>query len=308
MILINKLADYNLQNTPVGLALGNFDGVHLGHQALIGQCIRECRKNGWEPCVLTFDPHPGLVLKGDPKIKLLHTTTQKLGVIESLGIKTVFLLRFDRQLSSTSPEDFIREYLLKSLPVKILFVGFNYTFGARGSGTPQLLQKMSGSLGFELRVIPPVNLDGRIVSSSLIREKISAGDISGAARFLGYWPFLEGPVIHGEERGRKLGFPTANLGFPDYQLLPGFGVYAAYVELEGRSFPAIVNIGVKPTFHGEKPTVEAHLFDYRENLYSQKIRIHLRKKIRSEIAFQNTSQLQLQIERDIQTARRLLKN
>lgn len=292
------------------LAIGNFDGVHRGHQALIKQCVDASRRQGLASCVLTFDPHPQHVVEGRTRLKLLNTAEQKQELIEELGVDYLLLLRFDRELADTDPHSFIKTYISGLGGVKKVLVGFNFNFGKKSQGTPQLLQEAGLEYGFEATVLPPVLLGDVIVSSTLIREKYAAGQMEEAARLLGRWPQLQGKVVSGYARGRIIGFPTANIDLPEDILLPSYGVYVAKLEIPGqannqekRIYPAAVNIGLKPTFSADKPSVEAHLLDFAGDLYEEKVKLTLLKQIRKEMCFPNAKQLGLQIAKDIQYTR-----
>jgi len=301
----------DIQNSPIkkpiAVALGNFDGVHRGHQQLIKQCVTESRERGWESCVITFEPHPVLVLAKHREFKLLNTYEQKYRLIAELGVDYLCLLSFDSALAGLPPEDFVQRYLIKVFNLQKVFVGFNFTFGDRGRGTSATLEELGRQNGFAVGVLEPVVIEKEVVSSSLIREKYKTGNIVEAARLLGYWPVLEGKVVPGEQRGRKMGFPTANLELPDYILLPSYGVYAAFAEVKGQQYQAIINVGVKPTFGSEKPTVEAYIFDYHEDLYQQNLQLRLVDKIRPERKFDGLDDLKEQITMDVREARQILQ-
>lgn len=307
MQIINSFAEIKKLKLPLAMALGNFDGVHKGHQVLLHSCVRESREHAWFSSVLLWHPHPMQVLQGNQQIKYLNTLKQKYELIKSLGIQYLFCLPFSRQTASLSPLEFVQEYLVNLFQVKKVFVGFNYSFGQKGSGTSELLKTLGEEEGFKVSVIEPVIIEGQLVSSSLIRQKYGEGDMPGAAKLLGYYPTLEGPVVSGEHRGRELGFPTANLAVSALQALPLFGVYAAYAKYNGLFWPAIANIGLKPTFNSKKITVEVHLFDFKENIYQKNLRIFLLKKIRSEQKFENKEELQAQICNDLETAQQILR-
>lgn len=293
---------------PLALALGNFDGVHRGHQLLLQQCQAECVVNNWASAVLLWDPHPAQVLGNNNRsLKYLNTVTQKNKLLEALGIQYLFYLPFDIQIAALSPSEFVRRYLLDLLGVKKVFVGFNHTFGHHGEGTPALLQKFGRKMGFAVSVTEPVRIDGEIVSSSLIRQKLMEGDIPKAAELLGYAPVLEGKVVPGKQRGSGMGFPTANVAVPEEQLLPSLGVYAAFADYAGRSYPAVLNIGANPTFNSERVTVEVHIPGLNQNLYEQYLSIKLIKKIRDEHKFDSKEELSNQIACDLATSRRILQ-
>lgn len=290
------------------VAMGNFDGVHRGHHALIKECVKESRKRNWHSCVLTFEPHPQQVVNKSKAVKLLHTPQEKYRLIASLGVDYLVVLRFDSEFAQTSPEQFIKMYLNELLHVKILFIGFNFFFGHEGKGTPELLRQAGQEYGFAVSVLEPVAIDGEVVSSSLIKEYYRRGDMVQTAKLLGYQPYLTGRVVAGDGRGRSLGFPTANLRLPDYLLLPDYGVYAATLETrEGEACPAVVNIGVRPTFAGAQPLVEAHVIGFNGDLYGKTVKIKLIKQLRREKKFSSSKELQEQVHQDIASAMTLLK-
>lgn len=307
MKIITSIEEAKGIKKPVAIALGNFDGVHRGHQALIRECVKDSREAGWSSCVYLLHPHPSQVLAGKNRIRLINTRKQQHGMIEDLEVDYLFLLPFDRSLAATPPERFVREYLAGIFQVKRVYVGFNYSFGSKGQGSPSLLCQLGEILGFEVRIIPPVVYGDEVVSSTIIREKLTAGKMEEAAELLGYRPFLEGKVITGVQRGRQMGFPTANLQVPENVLLPAFGVYAAWADTGGSVvYPAVVNIGHKPTFGSREPTVEVHLLNYSGNLYGCELKIQLVQLLRPEKTFAGLQELSRQIERDIRQARQIL--
>ncbi|MCR4440921.1 MAG: bifunctional riboflavin kinase/FAD synthetase [Peptococcaceae bacterium] len=315
MEIVRSLEEIRAIKKPRALALGNFDGVHRGHQVLIRQCVEESRRKSWVPCALTFEPHPLQVIKGNGAVKLLNTFEQKRELIASLGISYLILLTFDRKLAGTAAEDFVKNYLAGTLETVKVFVGFNFSFGRDGSGNPAFLEMMGKECGFETSVIPPVLVDNKVVSSSIIREYYSSGQLDQAAKMLGYQPFLLGMVVPGESRGRIIGYPTANIETPDYLVLPAFGVYAAWLEILNNSvqsgvnkkYPAVVNIGRRPTFSPGKPSVEAHIPCYTGDLYHQQVKLTLLERVRPEMRFENMEKLREQIAKDIRISLQILK-
>ncbi len=300
-----------LNGSPNAIVLGNFDGVHKGHQQLIRRCVNDSHLNGWESCALTFDPHPATVISGGKPVKLINTTEQRYEMISSLGIQNLIVLPFDEELAATEPEEFVSKYLFQLIGVASIYIGFNYSFGKHGAGTPELLKILGKKYGFAVIVANPVLIDNETVSSTLIRAKYAVGSIASAAGLLGYWPILEGEVVSGDQRGRQIGFSTANIAIPEYILLPAFGVYAAYAEIIGQDpvqlLPAVLNIGVKPTFHSTKLTVEVHILDFSGDLYRKRLKVHLREKLRDETFFDSVSKLKQQISMDIKKTRDILK-
>ncbi|MGB9660489.1 MAG: bifunctional riboflavin kinase/FAD synthetase [Moorellaceae bacterium] len=290
------------------LALGNFDGVHRGHQELIRLTVKKARESNVPAVVLTFDPHPELVLAPNRSPGLLTTKEQKIELIAALGVDYLYFLPFTPAVASLTPEAFVTEVLWSYFQPSLVAVGFNFTFGCQGKGRPELLAALGANMGFEVVVLPPVKIGAQIVSSTAIREALSVGDIERVRELLGYWPTLRGRVEKGEQRGRTLGFPTANVSVPPEIKLPAFGVYACRVLLPDRTWhPGIVNIGLRPTFGlYSRPTVEVFLMDFSADLYGRELIVELRHFLRPEKTFTSTSELVEQISQDIRRAREIL--
>lgn len=313
MQILKSIEEIKRINKPIAAAIGNFDGVHRGHQALIAQCVDECKKRGWASCVLTFDPHPQQVITHDNKVKLLNSQEQKNRLVEELGVDYLILLHFDKKLAEMSAKDFIEKYLVEIMKIKKIFIGFNFFFGKKGSGTPQLLELLGADYGYETTILAPVVIDNKIISSSLIRDMYNKGEMEEAAKLLGYWPRLDGIVTNGDARGRKIGFRTANIELQDHIVLPAFGVYAALVEIDDdsktyqkKAYPAVVNIGKRPTFSIERPIAEAHLLEFKGDIYNKYVQISFIKRLREERLFNNVDELAAQIAKDIKDASLIL--
>ncbi|QGP93270.1 Riboflavin biosynthesis protein RibF [Neomoorella glycerini] len=288
------------------LALGNFDGVHRGHQHLIGSIVQQARTRGKPAVVITFAPHPAQVLSDNPP-GLLTTRTRKEKLIAALGVDFLFILPFTRELAQLPPETFVRDILWPHFQPRLVAVGFNFTFGHRGAGTPALLRRLGEELGFKVEVMAPVTCCGLTVSSSAIRNALDQGDISLARNLLGYWPVLAGTVVGGDRRGRELGFPTANLAVPPDVKLPAWGVYACLARFQDQVRQAVVNIGRRPTFGPALPaTIEAHLLDFEGNLYGQEVELELRAFLRPERKFATLGELVAQLQEDSARAREFL--
>ncbi|MCR4399688.1 MAG: bifunctional riboflavin kinase/FAD synthetase [Syntrophomonadaceae bacterium] len=292
----------------LSLALGNFDGVHLGHQRLIRDTIRDARQRDTEAAALIFDPHPMKVLRPDRAPRMLISTARKLEIFEALGLEVVVQTPFTRDIARMTPEYFARAVLHETLGVAAVFVGFNYTFGHKGEGVPATMQALGHQLGFAVHVVPPVRVGNAVVSSTLVRQAIEAGDVTTAHSLLGYWPMLEGPVVEGERRGASIGFPTANMGVPDDLVVPATGVYAARALVRDTWCGAVVNVGRKPTFHADFPlAIEAHLFDFHRVIYGETMRLYFLQRLRGEKKFRDVGELTAQIARDAQEARRVIE-
>jgi riboflavin kinase/FMN adenylyltransferase len=271
------------------VAIGTFDGVHLGHRAVIEGA----------DTVLTFEPHPLEVLRPEAAPKLINSLAVKRDVIEGLGVEELVVIHFDEAFSHLTAEEFIDHALVEKLGARRVAVGENFHFGAKAKGSPEML---AARPEFETRVQRMVEVDGEPVSSSRIRAEIAAGDMEGARRCLGVPYMAEGEVVGGDRRGRELGFPTANL-VPDERLVtPGFGVYAAYAN----GHPAAVNVGVRPTFDSDRGVlIETHLIDFSGDLYGETLRVAFVEKLRDEIAYEGPEALVEQMRRDVEDARRI---
>jgi riboflavin kinase/FMN adenylyltransferase len=271
------------------VAVGTFDGVHLGHREVI-------RGND---TVLTFEPHPLAVVKPDALPKLISSYPIKRDLIAGLGVEELVVIPFDEDFSHKSAEQFIEEVLVERLQATHVSVGENFTFGQKARGTPQLLAEQTQ---FETRVVPLVEVNGETVSSSHIRGLVAAGEVKEASEFLG-GPFLfEGEVVHGDKRGRELGFPTANIVPSDQLAVPGHGVYAAWAH----GHPAAVNVGVRPTFQtGRGLLIEAFLLDFDGDLYGKDLRVAFVERLRGEKRFESVDDLVAQMELDVQQAREI---
>lgn len=295
---IQEAADGSLRGCSI--CLGNFDGVHLGHQALFAQA----GKHG-PLVVLTFHPHPGKVLQPQLAPRLILCQARKLELLELHGVGMAIVQPFSREYARTSPEAF-ESSLLDGVGARTVVVGYDFTYGQKRAGTVETLERAAASRGAQVKVVSAVSLEGVVVSSSKIREYVLEGRVEAAARLLGR-PFdLDGLVVPGAGRGRTIGFPTANIDTTN-ELRPAAGVYALRVailgegKLEWRGGAA--NIGVKPTFGGGEVTIEAHLFDFEGDLYGKRLRVQFLERLRAEKRFASASELSSQIGRDLGAAR-----
>ncbi|MHB8917791.1 MAG: bifunctional riboflavin kinase/FAD synthetase [Desulfocucumaceae bacterium] len=289
------------------IGLGNFDGVHVGHQRLISGLVDEAGKTGGTAAVFTFHPHPLEVLTGKAPPRLL-TQRAKEDTIKQLGVEVLLLVPFTLELAALTPGEFIERVLVKELEAKSVFIGFNYAFGQGGRGTAETLMEAGKKYGFSVHVIPPVTVDGVAVSSTLIRGLLADGEVAGAKRMLGYPPFVEGMVMAGERRGRTLGFPTANLNLEEGVMAPANGVYAVKAHLDGDDYLGVANVGVKPTFNGynSRPDLEVHLLDFQGDLYGKWMKVFFTRRLREEKKFSSPVELVEQIQVDICKARAAL--
>jgi riboflavin kinase/FMN adenylyltransferase len=279
---------------PRDLAVGEFDGVHVGHREVIRGA----------DTVLTFEPHPRTVVSPDSAPKLLTSLEAKAELIAGLDVRELVVIPFDGARAGQSAEDFVARELVERLDARRVSVGENFRFGHRAVGDAALLQAVDA---FETRVARLVELDGEIVSSTHIRGLVTAGDVAGAARFLGAPFTMRGPVVHGDKRGRKLGYPTANL-VPDARLVvPDHGIYACRAEVGGDEHIAAVNVGVRPTFKtGRGLLVEAYLLDFEGDMYGRVLRLEFLERLRGERRFDSVEALVAQMQRDVAETRRVV--
>lgn len=302
------LENFTAFDRPLYLALGNFDGVHKGHQELINTAVEQARRNNGISGALIFDPHPLKILNPNKRPLLLLNNNQQIEVLKRLGLDYLIYSKFNKEIAALAPEKFVQDFLVDKLHVAGVVVGFNHSFGYKGAGKPDLLVKLGEQHGFAVTVIDPIIIDNHVVSSSLIRLLLAEGDIEAAKEMLGYYPEIEGVVLQGEKRGRTIGISTANVGIESDYAIPGNGVYAAMTQVEGKNYYSVVNIGNKLTFHDEFPTsIESHIIDFNHSIYGQKIKLYFLEKIRDERKFSSADELVVQIMRDREKALEICK-
>ena len=291
---------------PIFLAIGVFDGVHLGHQSVISTSTSHAQSADGTPVVITFDPHPLKVLRPQNAPHLLTATQHKIALIRDLGVEHLLVIPFDKNFAATPPENFIEQLAVHSNPLGEICVGHEWSFGRNRRGNLQLLEKLGAEFDFNVVGIPPVTVNGEIVSSTKIRRAIEAGDLKKAATMLGREYTILGTVVHGDDLGKKIGFPTANLSAHSEQFPPN-GVYFAEASLEGVVYPGVVNLGYRPTISSERSDriLEVYLFDFDRNVYGKHLELRFIRYLRPEKKFENVEALVQQIERDVQQAREL---
>lgn len=288
------------------VALGNFDGVHLGHQAVVGQAVARARAEGRPALVATFDPHPVRYFRPDAPWFRLTTLDQRARLFAQAGADAMVVFRFDAALAALGAEDFIAERLERALQVAGVVTGEDFTFGHAKRGTVAMLRAAGARGGYAVDTVGPVMLDGAPVSSTRIREALRAGDMRGAARLLTRPFAIRGTVQHGDKLGRTIGYPTANVDMGDY-LRPAYGIYAVRGYLpDGRVVPGAANLGVRPTFEPPKELLEPYFFDFSGDLYGQEIEVALIDYLRPEAKFSGLDELVAQMDRDCARARELL--
>jgi riboflavin kinase/FMN adenylyltransferase len=289
------------------VTVGNFDGVHRGHQALVATALDAARKTAGTAVVLTFDPHPSHVLSPHRAPDALLTVEQKAEILGGLGVDCLAVLPFTRTLADRSATEFAGDVLRRCLGAENVIVGATFRFGRHREGDASRLAALGRELGFAVEAVAPVLQDGVPISSTRIREALARGEIESANALLGRRYFVDGSVRHGDGRGRTIGFPTANLELVN-ETLPGGGVYACWVETQpSERWPAVVNIGRRPTFGGGDLLVEAHLLGFEGDLYERRLRVLFQQKLRDERTFPDVAALRAQIETDAARGRELLR-
>lgn len=285
------------------VSVGTFDGLHVGHQKILQSVRERARATGERSAAITFDPHPMRVLKPDRAPFMIQTLSQRLAGFEQLGLDAALVLRFDHALSLVSPEEFIERILVGGLRAGAILVGANFRFGHRGAGDVRLLSEFGRRDGFEVVIVPPVEVGGQIVSSTAIRGAVAGGNVAGAIPLLGRAFSLTGEIRSGAGRGRTILFPTLNLA-PEQELLPKLGVYATESAVGGKLYSSVTNVGTRPTFNGTGVTVESHLFGFGETLAGGRMEVRFHTRIRGERRFSGTDELRSQIALDIEAARK----
>ncbi len=290
------------------LALGNFDGLHRGHQKIIERVRRSAADRNGASLVLTFDPHPPRVVRPDKAPPLLMTMSQKLAALERAGLSGAAVVRFTEAVSRWSPENFVRQVLVDWLRVAEVWVGADFLFGHERAGNFSMLRTLGQQYGFRVEKIDPVRYKEFVVSSTRIRRLVAEGRVDEAGALLGHHYAIEGDVVHGAQRGRQLGFPTANLSTHN-ELVPPTGVYATAAEIGGTRWPAVTNIGVRPTFEtAGAVTVETHVLGLDADVYGARLSLSFIQRLRDERRFPDVDALREQIEADVRRARRLFDN
>lgn len=285
-------------------ALGFFDGVHRGHAAILEQTVRIAGEMGLRPAALTFAGHPRALIGGGAP-PLLTSQGEREALLRAAGMEEVVFLTFDERFAALPPEQFVTDVLLGAYRCGAVVTGENYRFGKGAAGTPRLLREMGERLGFRAVVCPAVTQDGTGISSTRVRALVEAGEVEHAARLLGRPFALSGEIVHGEHVGRRLGFPTINILPPQGLALPRGGVYAARVVIGGETWPAVTNVGVRPTFTSEGPvTIESHLLGFQREVYHDLASVQFLRHLRDEQVFASPELLRQQISRDAQSALR----
>jgi riboflavin kinase / FMN adenylyltransferase len=287
---------------------GTFDGVHMGHRKLLETIRSMAKASGGESVLLTFWPHPRLILHPEDKsLRLLSTFEEKAHLLQSLGIDHIVKIPFTKEFSQLSSDEFIRKVVVTALGTEKLVIGYDHRFGRNREGSFEYLKANAQQYGFEVMEIPAQDIDHITVSSTKVRESISQGDVITAAQLLGRYYELTGIVMHGDRIGRTMGYPTANIHLPDpYKLIPALGAYAVKVQHGGQQFQGMMNIGFRPTVNGHEQRLEVHIFDFDQEIYGETLKIEFVEMIRKELKFESLDGLQRQLQSDEMQTRQIL--
>lgn len=298
MEIVQSIPKYDKSRASV-VTIGTFDGVHVGHRKILDRVIRDGQKNGLQATVLTFFPHPRMVLQQDGGLKLLNTLDEKIAILEETGLDCLVIHPFTRKFSRLSAEEFVINNLVHALAAKKVVIGYDHRFGRNRNADIRDLREFGKEFGFEVEEIPAQEIDAVSVSSTKIRKALEEGDIPTANQYLGYPYMLTGKIKKGKGLGRTLNFPTANLEIAeDYKLIPRNGAYVVKSSMDGKTYYGMMNIGVNPTVDGKNQSIEIHFFDFSENLYGKAIRVDVLHRLRDEQKFDSLEALQQQLDRD----------
>ena len=300
MIVVNDILTSNIEFEDTYVAIGNFDGVHYGHKKLINETIKAARENSKKAVVFTFEKHPLEFLFPERKFDYINTNEEKLYLLESLGVDVVIMQKLDKNFLEYTPLEFVR-ILKNKLKVKEIFVGFNFSFGKGGLGTAEDLEYLAEVHNIKVNELPPVTLDGELVSSSAIRKKIANSDFDGAIKLLDHPMIVIGEVIHGKKIARQLGFPTTNIKMDNNRLYPPSGIYGAFLQVSDKNSKVlygVVNIGYNPTLKQEL-SLEVHILDFDREVYGEKLYIQIVKFMREEKKFSSIDELKATIQADV---------
>jgi len=306
MDIIIGIEAFNRSYPNTVLTIGNYDGVHIGHQKILSMVLQKAQEIKGTSMVMTFDPHPVKVLAPERDIKLLTTSEEKAKLIKAMGIDVLLFINFNKEFANMLPDDFINTVLVEKFQVREIIVGTNYAFGRHKKGTIELLRRRGEKYGFEVKAVRQVMVHGNVVSSSAIRSLLLKGAVYEASKYLGRAYSIEGSVIKGKGRGQNLlNIPTANITTP-VEIAPKEGVYAVKVGLKGKIYDGVANIGKNPTFGNQEVSYEVHLFNFSGNLLGQNLRVCFIDRIRGERTFPDIASLEKQIKQDMKSAREIL--
>ena len=308
MKIFHSINEFHSEKKTI-LTLGTFDGVHIGHTAILKKLTQNTNNGEFESTVLTFFPHPRMVLQGKSDLKLLNTINEKIDLLEKIGIENLIIHPFDESFAQLSAEEFVKTVLLNQLHIQKIIIGYDHRFGKNRTANIDDLTAFGLKYSFEVEQISAQEINEISISSTKIRSALEAGDILLANEYLGYPYFLSGTVVKGKQLGRTIGFPTANIELEeDYKLVPQNGVYVIRTEIDGKTVFGMMNIGFNPTVQGKNRTIEAHFFDFDSDIYNRLIRVAIVQRIRSEKKFESIELLTNQLEEDRNFSKHYLQN
>ena len=307
MNIIKDLRDIKRDEKSV-ITLGTFDGLHLGHQQIVNEIIQKSRQINGRNFLLTFEPHPRKVIPGRNDVKLLSTLEEKVEILEELGLENLFVINFTTEFSKQSPAEFVKTYLINGIGLNEVIIGHDHHFGKERDGNFELLQKMGKDFNFSVTLIPEFSIEGETISSTKIRNSLLAGDVVKASKMLGRNYSFKGKIVRGDGRGRKLGFPTANLSVGnDDKLIPAKGIYSAECIVENEKHFGLLSLGSRPTFHKDGDIIpEFYIFDFDRDIYDRVMQVNLVEKIRDEEKFNSVDDLITRMKQDEETGRKIL--
>ena len=304
MKIIKDLAEIKRDKKSV-ITLGTFDGLHLGHQQIVNEVLRKSREIEGRNFLLTFEPHPRKVIPGRNDVKILSTLEEKIGILDKLGLENLFVINFTIEFSKQSPEDFVKKFMIDGIGLSEVVIGYDHHFGKERDGNFELLQEMGKKNNFSVTLVPEYSIDGETISSTKIRNALLNGDVIKAGKMLGRNYTFKGKIVHGDGRGRKLGFPTANISVNDQdKLIPAKGIYAAECIVQNKRNFGLLSLGSRPTFHKDGEIIpEFYIFDFDKDIYDEIMEVELVEKIRNEEKFNSVDDLVAQMKKDEQKGR-----
>jgi riboflavin kinase/FMN adenylyltransferase len=307
MKIIKDLAEIKRDKKSV-ITLGTFDGLHLGHQQIVNEVLRKSREIEGRNFLLTFEPHPRKVIPGRNDVKILSTLEEKIGILDKLGLENLFVINFTIEFSKQSPEDFVKKFMIDGIGLSEVVIGYDHHFGKERDGNFELLQEMGKKNNFSVTLVPEYSIDGETISSTKIRNALLNGDVIKAGKMLGRNYTFKGKIVHGDGRGRKLGFPTANISVNDQdKLIPAKGIYAAECIVQNKRNFGLLSLGSRPTFHKDGEIIpEFYIFDFDKDIYDEIMEVELVEKIRNEEKFNSVDDLVAQMKKDEQKGRIIL--
>jgi riboflavin kinase/FMN adenylyltransferase len=307
MKIIKDLQEIKRDQNSV-ITLGTFDGLHLGHQQIVDTVVQKSRQSAGRSFLITFDPHPRKIIPGRNDVKILSTLDEKIVILEELGLENLYVINFTQEFSRQSPEAFVEKYLVKGIGLREVVIGYDHHFGKERDGNFELLQKLGNKFDFSVTLIQEYSVDGETMSSTKIRNALLTGDVLKAEKMLGRHYSFKGTIVHGDGRGRQLGFPTANLVVDNEdKLIPAKGIYAAECIVENKKYFGLLSLGSRPTFHKDGEVIpEFYIFDFDKDIYDEVMQVNMVEKIRDEEKFNAVDELIIRMKKDEETGRKIL--